>query len=51
MKFAFVDTYSFPFLLKELEKVAITSTQRVILNKQEDQNILEKADFWKTLNL
>ena len=28
MKFAFVDSYNFPFLLKELEKVAITSTQK-----------------------
>ena len=50
MKFAFVDTYSFPFLLKELEKVAINIDSEVILNEQEDQEHFRKSkDFWKTI--
>ena len=44
MKFAFVDSYSFPFLLKELEKVAINidSKELFLINKR-IKNILEKA--------
>ena len=44
MKFAFVDSYSFPFLLKELEKVAmnIDSKELFLINKR-IKNILEKA--------
>ncbi len=44
MKFAFVDAYSFPFLLKELEKVAINidSKELFLINKR-IKNILEKA--------
>ncbi len=44
MKFAFVDSYSFPLLLKELEKVAmnIDSKELFLINKR-IKNILEKA--------
>ncbi len=44
MKFAFVDSYSFPFLLKELEKVAmnIDSKELFLMNKR-IKKILEKA--------
>ena len=44
MNFAFVDSYSFPFLLKELEKVAmnIDSKELFSINKR-IKNILEKA--------
>ena len=44
MKFAFVDTYSFPFLLKELEKVAINiDSEELFLMNKRIKNILEKA--------
>ena len=45
MKFAFVDSYNFPFLLKELEKVAINndSKELFLINKR-IKNILEKAE-------
>ena len=44
MNFAFVDTYSFPFLLKELEKtvIKIDSEELFLINKR-IKNILEKA--------
>ena len=44
IKFAFVDSYNFPFLLKELEKVAmnIDSKELFLINKR-IKNILEKA--------
>ena len=44
MKFAFEDSYNFPFLLKELEKVAIKrdSKELFLINKR-IKNILEKA--------
>jgi len=44
MNFAFADSYNFPFLLKELEKVAmnIDSKELFLINKR-IKNILEKA--------
>ena len=44
MKFAFVDSYSFPFLLKELEKAAMnTDSKELFLINKRIKNILEKA--------
>ncbi len=44
MKFAFVDSYNFPVLLKELEKVAINSdSKELFLINKRIKNILEKA--------
>ncbi|MDA9719238.1 glycine--tRNA ligase subunit beta [Betaproteobacteria bacterium] len=46
MKFAFVDTYSFPFLLKELEKAAINiDSEKLFLINKRIKNILDKAEI------
>ncbi|MEL0254803.1 MAG: hypothetical protein VW930_02535, partial [Burkholderiaceae bacterium] len=55
MKFAFVDSYNFPVLLKELEKVAINSdSKELFLINKRIKNILEKAgisgDEFKSLD-